>query len=89
MYCGLEDLGFEFRQGQEIFLFNKTSKPALGPSQPPIQCKMRNPRGAKRSGCESDNSPPFSAEFHEWSCTSTPSMCLYGVDNETSLLLVT
>ena len=26
-----------FRQGQEIFLFSKTKRLALGPSQPPIQ----------------------------------------------------
>jgi len=29
--------GFEFRSGQEISLFSKTSRPALGPIQPPIQ----------------------------------------------------
>jgi hypothetical protein len=34
---GLNGLGFEFRQGQEIFVFSKTSRPSLGPTQPPIQ----------------------------------------------------
>jgi len=31
---GLNDLGFEFRQVQEILIFSKTSRPVLGPSQP-------------------------------------------------------
>jgi hypothetical protein len=29
--------GFDSRQGQEIFLFATVSRPALGPTQPPIQ----------------------------------------------------
>jgi hypothetical protein len=28
-------------QGQEIFLFRLASRPALGPTQPPIQCVVR------------------------------------------------
>jgi hypothetical protein len=35
--CGQDRPGLEFRQGREIFLFSKTSRPALGPTQPPIQ----------------------------------------------------
>jgi hypothetical protein len=33
---GLDDRGFESRQGLGIFLFTTTSRPALGPTQPPI-----------------------------------------------------
>jgi len=31
------DSDFEYRQGQEIFLFYKSPRPALRPTQPPIQ----------------------------------------------------
>jgi hypothetical protein len=34
---GLNDQGFENWQGLEIFLFTAESRPALGPTQPPIQ----------------------------------------------------
>jgi hypothetical protein len=30
--------GVRFRRGQEIFLFCIASRPALNPTQPPIQC---------------------------------------------------
>jgi hypothetical protein len=31
------EIGFAYRQGQEVQLFFKYSKPAVGPNQPPIQ----------------------------------------------------
>jgi hypothetical protein len=34
---GLDDWGFESRQGLRIFLFTTASRPALGPTQPPMQ----------------------------------------------------
>jgi hypothetical protein len=34
---GLDDRGFESRQGLGIFLFTAASRLALGPTQPPIQ----------------------------------------------------
>jgi hypothetical protein len=34
---GLDDWGFEFRQGLEMFLVTTASRPALGHTQPPIQ----------------------------------------------------
>jgi hypothetical protein len=33
----LDDLGFKSWQGQDFFCHLKTSRPALGPTQPPIQ----------------------------------------------------
>jgi hypothetical protein len=33
----LDDLGFDSRQGLGIFLFTNVSRPALRPTQPPIQ----------------------------------------------------
>jgi hypothetical protein len=34
---GLDDQGFESRKGLGIFLFTTAFRPALGPTQPPIQ----------------------------------------------------
>jgi hypothetical protein len=60
---GLDDRGFESRQGLRIFLFSTVSRPALGPTQPPIQCAPRDPSpGVRRPGVEADHSPPSSAE---------------------------
>jgi len=49
-----------------IFLFATESRPALGPTQPPIQWLPRalSP-GVKRPGIEADHSPPSSAEAKE------------------------
>jgi hypothetical protein len=65
----------------ENFLFTTLSRPALGPTQPPIQWEQ----GAlflwvKRPCSENDNSPPFRAEVkNAWSCTSTPPIRLRGI----------
>jgi hypothetical protein len=69
-----DDRGFEWRQGLGIFLFTMTvSRPALGPTQPPIQGTRSLSLGVKRPGREADHSPPFSALFRNaWSYTSTP-----------------
>jgi len=50
------------------------SRPAMGPTQPPIQ---RGPEalslGVKRAGREADHSPQSSAEVkNKWRYTSTP-----------------
>jgi hypothetical protein len=52
---GLDGVEFELRWGQEIFLFSKTFKPALGPTQPPIQCVSGFCTGVKRPGREADH----------------------------------
>jgi hypothetical protein len=50
-----------------MFVFSKTSRPAVGPTQPPFQ---RVP-GVTRPGHEVNHSPPSSAEVkNEWSYTS-------------------
>jgi hypothetical protein len=64
-------LGFDSRQGLGIFLFDTASRPALGPTQPPIQLV----RGAlslrvKRPGHITEHSPPSSAEVKE--CGAIP-----------------
>jgi hypothetical protein len=57
-------LGFNFWQGQGIFLVSITSRPAIRPTQPPIQWI----RGAgspvvKRSGCEAIPSLPNTSSW--------------------------
>jgi hypothetical protein len=80
-FFGLDDRGFESRQGLGIFIFTIASGPTLGPTQPPIQWVP----GAlslevKRPGREAD------AHLHlvprsnnEWSYTSVPPIRLHGV----------
>jgi hypothetical protein len=66
------------------FLFS-TSRPVLGPTQPPIQWVpgALSP-GVKQPEREADHSPPTNAEVKKtWVCTSTPpyafmAQCLIG-----------
>jgi hypothetical protein len=56
------------------FLFSTWSRPALGFTQPPIQCVLGalSP-GVKRPVREADHSPPTSAEVKQmWIYTSSP-----------------
>jgi hypothetical protein len=63
---GLNDQGFESRQGLEIFLLTTTYIPALGPTQPPIKwVPGALSLGVKRPGHEAEHSPPSSAEVKE------------------------
>jgi hypothetical protein len=50
------------------------SRPALGPTQPPIQWVLHAlPPGVKRQGRDADHSPPVSAEVKKmWIYTSIP-----------------
>jgi hypothetical protein len=66
---GLDDRGFESRQEPGIFPFTTASRPALGPTQSPIQWVP----GGLCLGREADNSPPSRAEVENaWCYTSTP-----------------
>jgi hypothetical protein len=71
---GLDDRRFESRQELGIFLFTTASRPALGPTQPPIKWVS----GAlslevKRPGREAGHSPPSSEEVkNACSYTSIP-----------------
>jgi hypothetical protein len=65
---GLDDrvLGFDSRQGLEIFLFTTASRTALESTKPRIQWASGVlSLGVKRSGREADHSPPSSAEIKE------------------------
>jgi hypothetical protein len=60
---GLDDGGFEARQGLGIFLFITASRPALGSTQSPIQWVPNAlSLGVKPPRREADHSPPSSAE---------------------------
>jgi hypothetical protein len=54
---------FDPRQRQRIFPLASVSRPALRPTQPPIQCYWVPFSGAKaRPGRDADHSPPSSAK---------------------------
>jgi hypothetical protein len=57
-----------------IFLISKSSKPVLGPIQPPLQGVPGSlSPGVKWLGREADHSPPTGAEVKDtWICTSIP-----------------
>jgi len=57
-----------------FFLFTTAFRPALGPTQPPIQWTQEALiPGVKRPGREADHSHPYNAEVKpSWSYTSTP-----------------
>jgi hypothetical protein len=73
---GLDDRGGRSSSLGRVknFLFSTSLRPALGSSQPPIKWVPRalSP-GVKRQGCQTDHSPPTSAEVKKiWTYTSTP-----------------
>jgi hypothetical protein len=79
-YCSLR-YGLDGRGGRSLspgsaknVLFSRLSRPALGPTQPPIQCipEALSPR-VNRPWREADHSPPNSAEVKKtWIYSSTP-----------------
>jgi hypothetical protein len=72
--------------GTRDFSLSKTSRPALGPTQPPIQQVPRAlSSGIKRPGCEANHSLPSSNIKNEWSYTSNP-VCLHGMYRDTLTL---
>jgi hypothetical protein len=58
----------------KYFLFSTSSRPALGPTQLPVQwVPWALSTGVKRLGRETDHSPPASAEVKKmWICTFIP-----------------
>jgi len=78
---GLDDQGFESRQGLGILLFTTVSRRSLGTTQPLIQWVAGAlSLGVKRPRCEADHTPPPSAEVkNAWSYTAAPQIRLHGV----------
>jgi hypothetical protein len=68
--------GFDSRQELGLFLLSTASRPALGPTQLPIQ---RVPE-IQRPGREADLSPqPSAKDMNSWSYISTPPVRLHGM----------
>jgi hypothetical protein len=61
---GLDDRGSIPGRGQRIFPLTSVSRPALGPTQPPVQWVpgVLSPGAKARPGRNADHSPPSSAE---------------------------
>jgi len=54
-----------------------------GSNHPPMQWALPFFPGVKPPGREVNHTPPSTVEVkNEWSCTSTPPICLHGVDRE-------
>jgi hypothetical protein len=70
---GLDDRGVGVRVPVGSRIFSKSSRPALGSTQPPIQwVRGTLSLWVRRSGREADHSPPASAEIKKvWIHTST------------------
>jgi hypothetical protein len=69
-----ERLGSNSRQGLRIFLYATASRPAQGPTRPPIQwlSGVLSPK-VKWPVCKADHSPLSSAEVkNAWSYISSP-----------------
>jgi hypothetical protein len=71
---GLDDRGVAVRVPVRSRIFSASSRPALGPTQPPIQWVPGVLSvGMKRTGREFDHSPTANAEVKKmWMYTSTP-----------------
>jgi hypothetical protein len=69
---------FDSQEGKKgiYFLFATTSRPVLGPTQPPTKWVLGDlSHWIKRPRREGDHSSPSSAELkNEWSYTSTPAI---------------
>jgi hypothetical protein len=85
------ELLFDSQESQELFLFNKASKPALGPTHPPIQCA---PAALSleiiAAGHQADHSPLSNSSIqNEWNYTSTCMMpYAFMVEEHLHLLLL-
>jgi hypothetical protein len=71
---GLDDQGVGVRVPVGLRIFSTSSRPAMRPTQPPIQwIPAALSPGVKRQGREADDSPPTSDEVKKmWIHTSIP-----------------
>jgi hypothetical protein len=71
---------FDSLKQLRFFRLATSSRPALGPTQPPAQWVPGVlSSGVKRPRHEADHSSPLNAEVNAWSYTSGPSIRLHGV----------
>jgi hypothetical protein len=59
----MDGTGYKFRQGQVVVCSSQPSRPALGPTQPPIQWVPGSFPGRKAAGADVNLSPPYSAQI--------------------------
>jgi hypothetical protein len=84
----MDGLGFKFREEQSIFLFSKTSRPAGGPTSLLFNWYRPSFTRINPPGREDNHISPSTTEVkNEWSYTSTPHICLHGVDRKKLYLL--
>ena len=81
---GLDGLGFEFRQRQEINSSPKRPDRLWGPSRLSSNGSLGPFPVVTRQGCEVDHSPPTAEVKNEWMYASAPPICLRGVDTDSS-----
>jgi hypothetical protein len=75
----MNDRGVRIPTGTGNFFFTTASRPALGPTQPPIQWVPGAPLGVKRQEREADHSPPSSSQVENaWGYTYTPQYAFMG-----------
>ena len=65
-------MGFEYRREQEIFIFSKLSRPALGSTRPPVQWEPGSFPDAHKPRRDIDYSATSSAELKTAELISTP-----------------
>ena len=84
-----DDRGFDSWRRQKICLLPKTPISDLGSNHPPIPwIREIFPRRWNRRMRETDQASQSITEVKkEWSCNSSPPICLHGVHNEILLLL--
>jgi hypothetical protein len=72
-FINVSSRGFDSRWGTGIFFFSTASRPALKPTQTPIQCVVETfSTGVKRPGREADHSTLSNADVkNAWRYTST------------------
>ena len=71
-------------KGKRFLSSSNTSRPTLGPTQPPIRWMLVFFPRVKQLGREVNNSRTSSVKAkNEWRCTCSPPICLHGVDRET------
>jgi hypothetical protein len=78
----LGDTGFKSWRIKRFSFISETSRPAVGPTQPPSRYWVRSWE-VKWLGPEVYHLPSSSTNFkNEWSFTCTRSICIYGVDRD-------
>jgi hypothetical protein len=76
---GLDGRGLESGQGQVIFSSPKPVRPAVGPTQPPIQWTGLALLGLRRPVRKVYHSPLSGPQVNnEWNCAFVPPICLHG-----------